>query len=100
MLPSLDPTKTIPVLHSWIRFLDYMEQVVYHTNAMLSFPNGIPFWVRGKKKGPVATKAVKDAAEAVRQKAKQPPLKLLLDAPDPHGNGGDNANTGQTLEDL
>jgi hypothetical protein len=33
-------------------------------------------------------------AEAVRQKAKQPLSKLLLDAPDPHGNGGttDNGN--------
>jgi hypothetical protein len=92
---TLDATEVMSPLHAWIRCLSFLEHILYHNNARDAFPDRRPVWGSGKRKGPVATKAVKDAAEAVRQKAKLPPLKLLLDAPDPHGNGGttDDGNT-------
>ena len=56
----------------------------HHLNSRDAFPNREPT-MRGQIKGPIITKAVELARKNFISEAKNGPLKMLIDSPDPHG---------------
>ena len=95
MTTFLDPTDVDTPLHDWIRDLSNLEKIAYNLNSREDFPKGIPVMERGKRKGKKAALRVQRERLEFIEKAKNGPLQLTLDSPDPSGYGGstDNANT-------
>ena len=75
----------IPPLHAWINSLGMFETIAYLLNAKHAFPNGI---FRGRGQSAEQKKAIQNAKERVKDLAKNGPLNLPIDQPDPSGCGG------------
>ena len=86
---TLELNKKLPVLHSYINLLNWMEQAGYHHNARLLTKDGqIPRRGQGIKKTDDENDALDEAKLWFQLQAKYCELNIALDAPDPTGNGG------------
>ena len=88
----LKPNHIMPTLHAKLNSLKLFENLAYTYNARFSFPNNVPFRGQGKKKNNQQKDAIKNAKNTFRLQARNGPLSLPLDSPDPTGCGG---NTGK-----
>ena len=91
---KLDFTKMLPPLHYWICALNHIESFAYIINTPKEkFPAKKHVMGKGKRKGPIATKAIEESKKKFISKARDT-LGILLDSPNGSGNGGstDGAN--------
>ena len=84
----------LPVLHLWICSLDTMENIMYHYNCRLEFPNQTPIMKNGLNKGTAEdgrslTEHVKDAKNRLISKALDT-IGILLDSPTASGSAGNS----------
>ena len=91
---SDDLLKNFPVLHSYLRVLDYFENLTYRINA------GVRIYGRGKSVGKVNSKKIEEAKNKFRIKAATGPMHLKLDMPDSSGTGAGNTDTGNTARQF
>ena len=80
----LDPSDVYAILHAWIRAFYFLWKIFYHLNTRESFENGIPT-MRGQFKGDKINEDVEKSRKALINKAKEEPINMLVDSPDPHG---------------
>ena len=91
---SDDLLTNFPVLHSYLRVLDYFENLVYRINA------GVRIYGRGKSVGKENNKKIEEAKNKFRIKAATGPMHLKLDMPDSSGTGAGNTDTGNTAREF
>ena len=88
MLRFLDPTDVWAVMHKWLRTFYFFWRLFQHLNAREAFEDGVPNMRpdRGNPKGELANWVVELARLDLIKQAKLPPIKMLVDSPDPYGN--------------
>ena len=91
---SDDTLRNFPVLHSYLRVLDYFENLTYRVNA------GVQIWGKGKKIGKENHRKLKEAKNMFRILAANGPMHLKLDMPDSSGTGAGNTDTGGTAREF
>ena len=91
---SDDMLRNFPVLHSYLRVLDYFENLTYRVNS------GVQIWGKGKKIGAENRKKLKEAKDKFRVNAATGPMHLKLDMPDSSGTGAGNTDTGNTAREF
>ena len=94
---SLDPTKSPPEMHFIIHVFGYIK-TLYQTLKARQILGRLPnrgSKGRGNKIPEEDEEALIEALEFFTMKVREPPLNLIINAPDPHGHGGsvENGNT-------
>ena len=75
-------------MHLPIRETTHYFKIGWSLNAREHFPNNIPIMETGKRKGEAAALAVKNERIIFRGRARNGPLKMVIDSPDSAGHGG------------
>ena len=88
MFDEIDCVDVDSPMHLPIRETTWYYKLGWNLNARESFPNNIPIMAQGKQKGENAALAVKNERISFRKKAREGPLKMVIDSPDPSGHGG------------
>ena len=91
---SDDVLRNFPVLHSYLRTLDYIETLTYRVNA------GVRIMGQGKQLGKANKLKIKEAKDKFRISAATGPMHLKLDMPDSSGTGAGNTDTGNTAREF
>ena len=84
----IDPTDNDSIMHLGIREGTWYFKLGRNLNVREYFPNNTPIMMAGYHKGKEAALAVQRAKLEFRRKAREGPLKMVIDSPDPSGHGG------------
>ena len=82
MVSSVNVTKNVTVTHSYIRILNFIENLIWHLNAEVLKLGRVVRYTNSEKE------ALHEAKELFRKEAAHGPLNMKLACPDAYGAGG------------